>query len=367
MNALPPTRLSGKPSPPRPVRKIRVLIVDDSITARTVLERLIAQNDSLEVTAKASTAEKALELLATIRVDVILLDLEMPGMGGLQAIPQIVAASAGARILVVSSHTVEGAAQTLLALSKGAADTFPKPTAGLLETSYRSDLIARIKELGRGRFARSRASAARPAQHHSEFKLDRREIEFVAIGASTGGIHALVQLLQGLGAAPSVPVLVTQHLPHSFMPVFARQLSEAAKCDAVVAEDGMPIASKGIVIAPGDAHLLVRDAGGRLRVRLDYNKAPNGCLPSVDPMFTSLAEEVGDSVAGVVLSGMGKDGLAGARKIIEANGRIYAQDEASSAVWGMPRAVVEAGLASFVSHPQDIGTSLGFTLGLRKQ
>lgn len=341
---------------------IRLMIVDDSLVARTALRRMVEGDGDLKVISTVSSAPAAIEALATTRVDVVLLDLEMPGIGGLEALPDIIQAARGARILVVSSLTSDGAEQSLRALSLGAADTHPKPTSGALDSSYCDALTAKIRMLGRGRMgAETRADlgllVARPASP--------KKAQILAIGASTGGIHALSTLFAALPPKLGVPIVVTQHLPAGFMSVFARQLKLASGCDAVVAEDGMVLEPNRIYVAPGEAHLTVFDFDGKATVELDHRPAANGCMPSVDVMFASLARVFGEHAMGVVLSGMGRDGAEGAGRIVDAGGQIYAQDEASCAVWGMPRAVADAGLASAIAPPAEIALRVIAGVGLR--
>lgn len=340
------------------------MIVDDSLTARTALQRMVEGVAGLEVAAVANSAENALEALRRCPVDVILLDLEMPGMSGIEALPRIMARADGARVLVVSSSTVEGAEQTLEAMSLGAADTMPKPDMRVSRAAYRETLLAKIHELG---------LAARIAQQNDEQEdsepvpsnppasrgLLKKRPTVLAIGASTGGIHALTSLFNAISEQLGsrrlgLPILVTQHLPHAFMAAFARQLENASGYDVVSAEEGTVLEPNRIFIAPGDAHIMVRKEGDRLIIRLNRSPSPSGCMPSVDPMFTSLAHELGDGAFGIILSGMGRDGLRGAARIVEAGGAILAQDEATCAVWGMPRAVAEAGLATAVLPPREI-------------
>jgi two-component system chemotaxis response regulator CheB len=336
---------------------LKVMIVDDSITARTVHSRIVTGDDEMAVAAIAGTAEQAIFLLGSIKVDVILLDLDMPGIGGLDALPRIIAAARGARIMVVSSLTVDGAEQTLSALALGAADTLPKPVAGSFNQDYRDTLLNKVRALGRASVRRAPAKA--PAKPPVTLRAGSgRRPGVLAIGASTGGIHALGQLFGGLPSDMSLPILVTQHLPASFMPVFARQLWTVSGHEAFVAEDDAELVPGRILVAPGDAHLTVRSHGGRIRVKLDRTPAASGCTPSVDPMFASLAEVYAADALGVVLSGMGRDGAAGAARIVAAGGAIFAQDEASCAVWGMPRAVAEAGLACAILPPDQIANRI---------
>lgn len=334
---------------------VRVLIVDDSPTVRAVLARLIAGEDDLRLVAVEDSAESALATLVRAAPDVILLDLDMPGMGGLDAIPRIIELSAPARILVVSSLTVRGAEQTLAALSQGAADTLAKPRPGQFDQDYRATLLRKIRLLGRVA-KRARAKAAPPAAVSLRPHAKERP-QVLAIGASTGGIHALGQLLGALPAGVDLPILVTQHLPGSFMDAFVRQLRAASNRIAVVAADGMAVAPGQIIVAPGDAHLTIVARGKAPPVvRLSDEPMASGCRPSVDPMFASCAEIFRGHALGVVLSGMGRDGAEGAARIVAAGGMIMAQDAASSAVWGMPGVVAAAGLASAVLPPEQIAS-----------
>lgn len=348
--------------PPRGQPPVRLMIIDDSLVARTALKRMLEDADGLEVAEIANTAEKALEVLRSRRVDVILLDLDMPGMSGLQALPQIIERARGARILVVSSLTVDGAEHTLAALSSGAADTLPKPDIRSLREGYREILVGKIRALGQASGAgNDTVPVAGPRSLRPSLK---RPPGVLAIGASTGGIHALTSLFAGLPPRLGIPILVTQHLPGAFMSAFARQLRSASAYEAFVAEDGMAIEPDRILIAPADASLALARQRGRLTVRLDPTPSESGCMPSVDPMFASLADEIGDMALGVVLSGMGRDGALGAARVIAAGGSILAQDEASCAVWGMPRAVAEAGLACAILPPQEIASRIVASLGL---
>jgi two-component system chemotaxis response regulator CheB len=343
---------------------IRLLIVDDSLVARTALKRMVEGAAELEVIAVASTAARALEVLARNRVDVILLDLEMPGISGLEALPRIIASAQGARILVVSSLTLAGAEHTLAALSLGATDTLPKPQARGFHDGYAEVLVGKIRALGRVAGDVLEMSPP-PSQKAAAPRLSAGKPPAVlAIGASTGGVHALATLFGALRGSLGVPILVTQHLPPAFMPHFARQLSTASGYPTLLAVEGAAVEPDKILIAPGDAHLAFSRQAGRLIVRLEHDRASSGCMPSVDRMLGSLAEEVGDRVLGVVLTGMGRDGVEGAAQVVAAGGTILAQDEASSAVWGMPRAIAEAGLASALLPPAELADLIDASLGL---
>lgn len=334
-------------------RQIRVMVVDDSLIVRAAFSRLVDQEDDLQLAAAVSTAEDALTLLASERVDVILLDLEMPGMGGLGALPPMIERAREAKIMVVSSLTADGAEHTVEALALGAADTLQKPASGGFDRDYKDKLLAKIRALGR-RPLRKAVTADSPAIAPTLRSASRERARVVAIGASTGGIHSIGQLFGALPMGLGIPILITQHLPASFIPAFAQQLRELTGRDTSPAIEGQALIPDGIFIAPGDAHLtVVRKPSGAV-VKLERRPAPSGCMPSVDPMFASIAEAFGASALGVVLTGMGRDGTLGAEEIAEAGGTILAQNEATSAVWGMPGSVARAGLASAILHPLDI-------------
>jgi two-component system chemotaxis response regulator CheB len=339
-----------------------VVIVDDSPTVRAVLTRVIGAETDLALTAAEGSAESALARLVEWAPDVILLDLDMPGMGGLDAIPRMIELAAPARILVVSSLTVRGAEHTLKALSLGAADTLAKPRPGEFDDEYRATLLRKIRLLGRVA-KRARLTALPPLAPVLRSPMSVRP-RILAIGASTGGIHALGQLLGALPREVALPILITQHLPASFMEPFVRQLQAASGRSAVVAEEGMPVCARQIFVAPGDAHLtLVAGPDGEPVVHLHDAPVASGCRPSVDPMFESCARLFGGHAMGIVLSGMGRDGAEGAARIASAGGTILAQDAASSAVWGMPGAVATAGLASAVLPPDQLALRVFAAVG----
>ena len=331
---------------------VRVMLIDDSLTVRTVFSRMIDREGDLAIVAQAGTAEQALMVLRSTKVDVILLDLEMPGMGGLEALPAILATASGAKVLVVSSLTAHGAEATLSALQMGAADTMLKPRPGGFNEDYRGSLLGKIRALG-GK-APVPASPILPAPNAPAARVAPKRPKIVAIGASTGGIHALNLFLRRLPSTFELPILITQHLPESFIPVFARQMENAANREAVLAAEGLAIASNRIVIAPGHGHMIVRRKGTQIVTGLAHHPVKTGCRPSVDPMFETLAKVYDGEVAAVLLSGMGRDGTEGAERIAAAGGGIYAQDEATCAVWGMPRGVAESGLACAVCPPEEL-------------
>ena len=340
---------------PRPSkRRIRLMIVDDLTVARAVLSRMIESDPAFEICAVAGTAEDAIEALDQVRVDIVILDLEMPGAGGLKSIPRIIAAAAGAKVMIVSSLAEEGAEQTVAALALGAADTLPKPGAGRFYGRFSEILLAKLKALGHASARPPEPVQPRPGSQPLLRAMPADPIDVLAVGASTGGIHALGVLFEALPKRIGVPILVTQHLPTLFMAVFARQLGVVAKRDCLVAVDGMVLQPDRILVAPGDAHLTVEPGERGKVVRLTRGRSLSGCMPSLDPMFASIGAVFGEGALGIVLTGMGRDGVEGAGRMVACGGAVIAQDEASCAVWGMPRAVLEAGLACAVLPPDKI-------------
>jgi len=365
---------SGAPlhSPTRAAAAIRVMIVDDSLTVRTIFKRMVESDPALVIAGTASSAERAIAQLAAEPADVVLLDLEMPGIGGLGALPTILATPGRPQVLVVSSLTMDGAEHTLCALQMGAADTLLKPRPGGFTEDYRSQLLGKIRALGTRHPATgpenssetdsalrgAPAAAIEPSFVRQAPARRSWRPEVIAIGASTGGIHALGLMLRQLPGDFELPILITQHLPASFIPVFARQIEAACGRPADIAADGLALTPGRIVLAPGHGHIVVRRKSSGLVTRVCSEPAPSGCLPSVDPMLASLADACEGRALGVILSGMGRDGALGARTLVDAGGTIFAQDADTSAVWGMPGAVSRAGLASLIAPPGALGDAV---------
>lgn len=330
----------------------RVLIVDDSAVARAVLARFVTASGRYAIAAAVADADAALAFLARERVDVVLLDLELPRTSGIEALPALLAAGQGARVLVVSGSAAEGAAVTMRALALGAADTLVKPAANAFASRFGDVLIARL-DLLTAPGADARAQAARPRAPAATFDV-------IAIGASTGGIHALAGLLGAIPTTLMQPILITQHLPASFSPFFAAQVALSARRPCEVAQDRVRVRPGHVLVAPGDSHMVTVSLGeGTAATRLSREPSPTGNLPSVDPMFASLAAAYGPRVLAIVLSGMGRDGLEGARAVRAAGGTVVVQDAETSVVWGMPGAVAAAGLANAVLSPAEIGAWAG--------
>ncbi len=338
-----------------------VLVVDDSSVARAIIARSLAGRAN--IVGFARNGREALALLGTARADIVLLDVEMPELDGLSALPEIVAMR-GPTVLIVSSATATGAAASIEALRLGAADTLAKPSVAVAgELSRFEDiLITKVDGLfaereGTGR-RRAPAMAAPPAGVRLRTSPPTARVACLAIGASTGGPQALHELIEALPDDFEAPILITQHLPPPFMSVFARHLHRHGR-PATVAEDGMPVTQRTILVAPGHAHLRISRLGTRLVAKLDDSRAANGCCPSVDPMFESVGEVFGARGLAVMLSGMGHDGADGAARLVDAGGALLVQDEESSVVWGMPGAVARDGLASALLSPRSLAAEIG--------
>lgn len=330
----------------------RILIVDDSAVARALIARLIEPHDRFAVAGAVAHVDAALRFLDSQAVDIILLDVAMPGVDGITALPRIQAAAQRARIVIVSSSTPTGGAAAVQALAHGAADTLVKPRPqGLAE--FGETLLQKLDALA------PRDERAGPVAKGIRQPVGEHLPEIIGIGASTGGIHALAKLLGRIPTSIAVPIAVTQHLPAAFVPFFAAQLTTVAQRPCDVAEDRMRLRPGRIVIAPGDAHMtFARLTDGGAAIRLKHDRARSGCLPSVDPMFASMAELWGERAWGIVLTGMGRDGLDGAHLLKAAGGRIIAQDRETSVVWGMPGAVVAHQLADTILPPEAIGAMI---------
>lgn len=341
---------------------IRVFVIDDSSVVRAIFSRLISDAPGLELAGTAVSAEDALAQFGSLHLHVILLDLEMPGMGGMKALPEIIRRSGGAKVMVVSSLTEEGAEHTVEALGLGAADALLKPGPGGFDQAYREKLVERIKSLGRRPLRRSPDQPI-PAKAPLVFRAQSpARPEVLAIGASTGGIHATGLVLSNLPKSIGIPILITQHLPSEFSAPYAHQLADISGRKVMVAADGDRLQPDCIYLAPGNAHMTVVRSGKDAIVKLDETETESGYMPSVDPMLASLAKAYGAHVLGVVLTGMGRDGTEGARVVVETGGNILVQNEASSAVWGMPGSIARAGLAAAVLHPRDLALRIASSL-----
>ena len=326
--------------------RVRVLICDDSLTVRGAMCRIIESDPALLLVGRAGNGAEALRQAAALKPDVLVLDVEMPVMDGLSALPSLLRADPGLKVLMASALTTRGADIALSALRAGAADYVPKPSsAGEIGAAdgFRAELLAKVKALGR-----RRRTPLVPLQRPTARATPAYPPRVLAIGASTGGPQALFTLFSSLPRQFPLPVVVTQHMPKTFTAMLAEHITRLGFMPCAEAADGAVLRPGEALLAPGERHLLIEPRADRLVARLSDAAPENFCRPAVDPMLRSLAAATAGQALAVILTGMGHDGLAGSRALVAAGGQVLAQDEASSVVWGMPGAVAQAGLAAEV-------------------
>jgi two-component system chemotaxis response regulator CheB len=347
------------------------MIVDDAVVIRKILSDELGTDADIEVAGTASNGKIALQKIPQIQPDVITLDVEMPEMDGLETLLHIKRDYPKIPVIMFSTLTERGGAATIEALSRGASDYVTKPTnvgkVTQAKEAVREDLIRKIKAL-----CGHRSLPVTPTTNPAPSKLFFRPSgagpilpgtmgrlgDAVVIGVSTGGPNALARVIPALPADLSVPVLIVQHMPPMFTRLLAERLNAQSKFPVVEATEGMKIEPGKVIVAPGDFHLTI--AGSRSVPVVVLTKGPpeNSCRPAVDVLFRSAVKMYGGELLGVVLTGMGQDGMLGAREIKEAGGTIIAQDKATSVVWGMPGAVVENGLADKILPIESISAEI---------
>jgi len=342
------------------------MIVDDSATIRGLLTRWIGSDPALSVVAMVNNGRAAVEQIKSADPDVVILDIEMPEMDGITALPLLLKACPRAKVIMASSLTRRNAEISLKALSLGATDYVPKPTsvgAGDAADAFRRDLCEKVVALGRPRRAAARVVPSQGAPIKLRAASSMKP-QIVAIGASTGGPQALNVVVKALAPQLNVPIVITQHMPATFTAILAETLTRHSGLKCVEGADGMMLQAGHVYVAPGDHHMLIKGRGGP--ITLTQTPPENFCRPAVDPMFRSVAAAYGSAVLAVVLTGMGADGREGAKTIAAVNGTVLAQDEATSVVWGMPAAVAHAGVASAVLPLPSVGPEMRKLLGLSR-
>ncbi|MFM8706129.1 MAG: chemotaxis-specific protein-glutamate methyltransferase CheB [Planctomycetia bacterium] len=350
---------------PQAREPIRVLLVDDSATIRGLLSATLGADPGLKVVGAAANGRLGVEMVATTSPDLVVLDVEMPVLDGIGALKEIRRLSPKLPVVMFSSLTERGAKATLDALLAGANDYAAKP-AGLdaaeVAAKIRDELIAKIKALvPRGV---PRAQAAVPSAPSRPVPI-RQPVRGVVIAVSTGGPTALAEMLPAFAAASPVPVLIVQHMPAFFTAQLAERLTKVTAATVREAVHGMPLAPGDVLLAPGGRHLAIESDGRGVRVRITDDPPENSCRPAADVLFRSATAIWGAGTLGIVLTGMGRDGLAGSRAIVAAGGAVLAQDELSSTVWGMPGEVVRAGLADAVLPLAQLGAEVALRLKRR--
>ena len=362
-------------APSQPVlseRPIKVMVVDDSAVVRGLVSRWVDEEPGLKVVARHANGKLAVEDVVRSAPDIVLLDIEMPVMDGLAALPLLLRARPGLRVLMVSTLTQRNAEISFKALALGAIDYVPKPDTNreiTIQPDFRREVIEKIKVLGplglrrKGADVPDFTTAAQLEGGEKSRAFRRRAFSLVpprviAIGSSTGGPQALGSLLGALSPSLSrLAVLVAQHMPPMFTTVLAERLARATGREAREGRDGEPLKLGSIYVAPGDHHMTVARQEAPC-LRIGSGPPVNFCRPAVDPLFASVASTFGPAALGIVLTGMGSDGAAGARAIAEAGGSVIAQDEVSSVVWGMPGAAAASGVCAAVLPPDEIARTV---------
>jgi two-component system chemotaxis response regulator CheB len=342
------------------------MIVDDSAVIRGILARTLESELGISVVTTASNGEQAVRLLAQTPVDVIVLDIEMPVLDGLGALPRLLAIDRNLKIVMASTLTQRNAEISLKALELGAADYIPKPTATREISSgddFKRELVAKVRSLGAA-YRRaagfpawnggSSASVLPPKTTAFALRPGRvRSIDALAIGSSTGGPQALLKFFKSLKIL-NKPILLTQHMPPTFTAILADNIARSSGRACAEAKDGESVLPGRVYVAPGNFHMTVARDGNDTRIQLNQDAPENFCRPSVDPMLRSMVKVWGGSLLTVILTGMGQDGLKGCRAVVEAGGTVIAQDEATSVVWGMPGAVANDGLCTAVKPVDEL-------------
>jgi two-component system, chemotaxis family, protein-glutamate methylesterase/glutaminase len=358
---------------------LRVMIVDDSVVIRGLISRWIGAEHDMEVVASLRTGLEAVNQLERINPDVAVLDIEMPELDGLSALPRLLAKKRDLVIIMASTLTRRNAEISFKALSLGAADYIPKPESTREASAadiFHHDLIQKIRHLG-ARLRRKPAVASPPLATASPAPLAREPAappavpapaapavsalslvkrsfspqapKVLLIGSSTGGPQALMSLVTDIGPViDRFPVLITQHMPPTFTTILAEHLARSSRRPAAEAVDGEPVKPGRIYLAPGGKHMRVVRSGADVAIALDDGPAVNFCKPAVDPLFTSAIDIWHGGILAVILTGMGSDGMRGGKDIVAAGGSVIAQDEASSVVWGMPGAAANAGICAAI-------------------
>lgn len=343
----------------KPGDRIRVMVVDDSVVIRRLVTQALEQDPMIEIVGTASNGAIGLQRIPQFTPDVITLDIEMPDMNGLEMLRRIRREFPHLRVIMFSTLTERGAAVTMQALTLGADDYVTKASnEGSLDRSLarlREEMIPKIKQFFREAAAPAAAVPAPSSAVAVPVTGKKPPVpqmmlrpKVILVGVSTGGPAALAEMLPSFPASFPLPILLVQHMPPLFTRLLAERLNATCQLAVEEAKESDLVEPGRILIAPGDFHMKVASRGGAVRVCLDQSPRQNSCRPAVDALFVSASELYGGAVLAVVLTGMGQDGLHGAKLLKAQGARVLAQDEASSVVWGMPGAVVHAGIADRV-------------------
>ena len=338
------------------MRKIRVLVVDDAVVVRKIVTDVLSEDPEIEIAGVAANGKIAVQKLTQCSPDIITLDVEMPEMNGIETVKKIRETHPKIPIIMFSTLTERGAEVTLDALAAGANDYVAKPanvgSVAVAKERVKSELAEKIKALVTLRPTNDQKIVAAQSRvvlkSASTVSSGSQVFHVVAIGVSTGGPNALAEVLPKLPANFPVPIVIVQHMPPLFTKMLADRLSTKCSLKATEGAEGMPIEAGNIYLAPGDYHMELARREGKVVIHTNKNPQENSCRPAVDPLFRSVVAVYGGNVLGVILTGMGQDGLLGCGGVKEAGGVVIVQDEPSSVVWGMPGYVAKAGIADAV-------------------
>lgn len=350
--------------------KIKVMLVDDSAVIRGFITKILESEPDIAVVASCPNGQVAVSTILSADPDIIILDVEMPVMDGIAAIPELLQKDPKARIVMCSTLTTQNGSTTLKAMSLGAIDCIAKPTSVkdiYGQDDFKTTLLSKVRLITgtarRGTLRPAPTAVAKPALHpHLNKVVTLRPANegwagkpsIVAIGSSTGGPNALFKVLKHCGGF-DIPIVITQHMPPTFTRILAEHIQSQTGIPAFEASEKMPLEGGKIYVAQGGLHMLVAPDK---TLHLDDGPLENFCRPAVDPMLRSLIPVYKDRILTVILTGMGQDGMRGSQDIAQAGGRVIAQDEASSVVWGMPGATALSGVCSAVLPLDEIGPAI---------
>ncbi len=340
---------------------IRVLIVDDSSVIRRTLKTVLLSDPDFNLVGAGCDGKEGVELALKLKPDLVILDVDMPKMNGLEVLAELKKKNPELPIIMFSSLVQKGSLITLDAISLGADDYFCKPSTGSAEETIellKKDLLPRLKAV----FKKNQSTSGVFNLPQAAKKVLKENIKSVtpkilAIGVSAGGPEALKILLTALPPLP-VPAIITQHMPAGFTKSLADHLNTQTKHPVTEAIDGDTLVAGKFLLAPGDYHMVLEPCLAGNKVRLNQNPPENYCRPAVDPMLRSVAKIYGASALTVILTGMGQDGLEGCKVIHKAGGKILVQDQATSVVWGMPGSVYKEGLAEEALSIHDLALAI---------
>lgn len=350
--------------------------MDDSAVIRGLTTRILESDEEIQVVASVGNGKLAVTNLARYDVDVVVLDIEMPVMDGLTALPELLKIDPSVKVVISSTLTARNANISIQALQAGASDYIPKPTSIAdihAEGGFRRELKDKVRALGTARRQKVQPSSGserkvgEPRAPAPVKQADKKYTlrnpgslppKILAVGSSTGGPQALLEFFKNLSPSINIPVVLTQHMPPTFTTILAQHITKMTDWECLEGKDGDELKIGTIFLAPGEYHMVVADKDGKKVIKLNQDPPENFCQPAVDPMLRSLVKIFGANILTVILTGMGADGQKGCIEVVDSGGTVIAQDEETSVVWGMPGAVAMAGICSAVLPLKDMASQV---------